>query len=198
MKWIGLTGGIGSGKSAASSCFSKLGVPVLDADKLAKKVVDIGTPGLALVVNEFGNEMLRHDQSLDREKLGKTVFSQPEKLQKLESIIHPLVQQEIRKARAELEGQGHLYAIYDVPLLYEKNLSGFDAVIVVDCSLQNRIERLQRRNQWPLNEIHQRINAQIPLAEKVQRANYVIDNNGDQQALERAVVELHKLLASRS
>lgn len=192
MRWLGLTGGIASGKSTVSSLLREAGIPVLDADQLAHQVVAKGTPGLKSVVEAFGEGILLEDQSLDRRKLGQLVFSHPERLRKLEEITHPLIQQETQLWRQNLEQQNVELAIYDIPLLFEtKSQDNFDAIIVVTCTLAQQKERLLARNQLTPAEIEARLSVQIPLPYKEEQADFVLRNNGEKASL---LVEFQRLM----
>jgi len=120
MKWFGLTGGIASGKSSVSQILKNEGFAVVDADAIAREVVEAGSPGLSAVKTHFGTEILKPDGSLDRKKLGQVVFGHPEKLLQLESILHPLVKQETLRQRNDHQAKGRDFVFYDVPLLFEK------------------------------------------------------------------------------
>lgn len=186
MLWIGLTGGIATGKSTVAKLFIKNGVPVIDADLIAHQVVGPGTPGLMAVVREFGLSILKPDQSLDRTKLGSVVFSHPERLRALEKIIHPEVQDEVQRQRARAEKNGSWLCVYDVPLLFERDLQDqFDGVIVVSCLPELQERRLKSRSHLSQQEAMNRIQSQMGLTEKMQRADWVIENNEGLDALER-------------
>lgn len=192
MRWIGLTGGIATGKSTVSGLFLGRGIPVIDADEIARRVVRKSSPGLQRVVQAFGPEVLGLDQELDRMKMGNLVFGRPEKLQLLESIIHPLVQEEVRRERQRLELEAvHSFAIYDVPLLYEKNLENqFDGVIVVGCSDQIQLDRLMARNHLSLEQAKLRIKSQMPLEKKKFMATWYLDNSGSLSDLQKQFDDL--------
>lgn len=192
MKWIGLTGGIACGKSTVSRILKENSLPVIDADEIAKEVVKPGSPGLRSVTELFGNEFLLPDGSLDRRKLGQFVFGNSERLRQLESVLHPLVQQETRRRRQALEKLGEPVAIYDIPLLFETHAQDqFDAVIVVTATPEQQKERLRMRNNWTDEEISRRIAAQMPLALKEQQADFVVHNDQDEAHLHK---ELRRLL----
>ncbi|WP_374075050.1 dephospho-CoA kinase [Bdellovibrio bacteriovorus] len=193
MKWIGLTGGIASGKSTVSRMLREHSIPVIDADEIAKEVVKAGSPGLKSVINAFGSEFLLADGSLDRRKLGQHVFGHPELLHRLEAILHPLVREETRRRRRVLEGMNETLAIYDVPLLFEtKAQDQFDGIVVVSATKEQQKERLRRRNKWTEDEIDMRIASQIPIQFKEQEADFVLHNNRDEQHL---LKEVDRLLA---
>lgn len=188
MLWIGLTGGIACGKSSVTRILRSKGLPVIDADELAREVVRSGTPGLAEVAQVFGPEAIGADGELNRKRIGELVFGHPEKLAQLEAIIHPRVRARQDEKRRELEARGERLAFYDVPLLFEKKMEPlFDRVVTVACTPELQIERLMARNSLSRPEAEVRIRAQIPIDEKVRRAHDVIWNNGDWAALELAV-----------
>jgi dephospho-CoA kinase len=185
---VGLTGGIGSGKSAVSALFVARGAALVDADVNARAVVATGTPGLAAVVEAFGSGILRADGELDREALGRIVFADPEKLATLNGIVHPLIGEESARQTAAAEASGAPVLIHDVPLLVENNLQGlYDAVVVVAASPETQLDRLTRLRGMAEPDARARIAAQAPLADKLAAATYVIDNDGPLEALEPQV-----------
>jgi dephospho-CoA kinase len=190
MKWIGLTGGLGTGKSTVAQILKSEGLPVLDADEIAKSVVRAGTPGLKSVIDHFGTEFLNSSGELDRQKMAQLVFSKPDTLLKLEAIIHPLVQAEVLRIRKDEEKKGMPMAFYDVPLLYEKNIKGFDAVVVVVAPPDVQMERLKKRNNWSEAEISNRLKNQLALDKKAAQADYVIVNDGSMEHLKKQVKDL--------
>ena len=191
MKWIGLTGSLGTGKSTVANILRELGCIVLDADRMAKDVTAAGTSGLKSVIQRFGNDFLKPNGELNREKLSQEVFANPKALADLEQIIHPLVKAEAAHQRKQAKTKGLEIVFYDVPLLFEKNISDFDDVVVVACSEEIQKQRIQARNQWSEIEMINRLRNQLPLAFKVKKADYVIENNGSLQDLK---VEVEKLL----
>jgi dephospho-CoA kinase len=175
---VGLTGGIGAGKSAVARTLAEHGAVVIDADQLAREVVEPGTPGLAQVVVEFGEEILQADGSLDRERLGAIVFSDPERLQRLNAIVHPLV----RERTAALIGAAPADAVVvqDIPLLVENGLAPmFALVIVVESPEQLRVERLMRDRGMSAEQVRNRLAAQASDEERRAVADVVIVNDGD-------------------
>jgi dephospho-CoA kinase len=173
---IGLTGGIGSGKSTVATRLAELGAIVIDADAQAREVVAVGTPGLRRVVERFGTDMLAPDGSLDRPKLGSVVFADPTALADLNAIVHPLVGERTAELMATAGTED--VVVYDVPLLAENNLQdGFDAVVVVEAPLATRLERLGRRG---LSEAdaRARIAAQATDKDRREVATFVLDNSG--------------------
>ena len=191
MKWIGLTGGIASGKSTAAKFFAESGIPVINADQLARDVTAVGSDGLKQVVSAFGSGILNEDKSLNRQKLGATVFSDPAKLVTLEKILHPLIGQKTREIRQKFSQAGVAFAIYDVPLLFEKKMEDqFDEIIVVFCNENLQRQRLSSRDGLSAGEIDLRLGAQIPLIEKIKRTRTIISNEGSLADLKKRVVEL--------
>jgi dephospho-CoA kinase len=177
MKWIGLTGGIASGKSTVAKILRDLGLPVVDADYLARLVTVPGSEGLLAVTKEFGSEILNEKGELDRSKLGQIVFSDEAKRLRLEKILHPLIQEQRAVERRALEKQGCELAFYDVPLLFEKNLeSEFDATVLVYAPEELQRARLRERDNLSDTQIEGRLQAQLPIDAKLKRASYVIFN----------------------
>lgn len=176
---LGLTGGIATGKSTISTYLSSKNIPVLDADKIARQVVEPGTPGLAEIVQYFGDDILQDNQTLNRKALGQIVFNDEQALQKLNEITHPRIQQMMMDQLAVLAQSNTPLVILDIPLLLENhNEAGADAVMLVAIPKQLQLERLMNRNHLTQAEAESRIAAQMPLAEKEQLADYIIDNSG--------------------
>lgn len=185
---VGLTGGIGSGKSAVSALFVQRGAVLVDADLNARAVVAKGTQGLAAVVAEFGPQVLRPDGELDREALGKIVFADRHKLARLNAIVHPLVAAESARQMAAAQASGAPVLIHDVPLLVENNLqAGYDAVVVVAATPETQLQRLTGPRGMTRPDAQARIDAQSPLADKLAAATYVIHNDGPIQELDAQV-----------
>jgi len=182
---IGLTGGIGSGKSTAAARFAELGALVIDADALAREVVAAGTPGLDRIIARFGDEVLRPDGSLDRPKLGRLVFGDPAALADLNAIVHPLVAE--RSAELMAAAGPDAVVVYDVPLLVENDLAaGFDAVVVVEAPLQLRLARLASRG-LAEDEARARIGRQASDEQRRAVATVLLDNSGSRAELGRQV-----------
>jgi dephospho-CoA kinase len=197
MKWIGLTGGIATGKSTVSRALSLRGIPVVDADVLAREAVRAGSAGFQQVVQAFGPNAVGLNGELDRQFLGAAVFSDPDKRRLLESIIHPRVRALMLTRKAELERQGAPLAFYDVPLLFEKNLAAeFDATVVVACDRPTQLARAMSRDNLSREEAERRLAAQMPIEEKVARADFVIDNNAGLDELEAAITAFLRQLPS--
>lgn len=192
MRVFGLTGGLASGKSSVAAQWRARGLPVIDADALARAVVAPGTPALAEIGAEFGAEVIQHGQ-LDRRRLGSLVFGHPERLRRLEAITHPRIQALRDQRLAELAAAGEPLACSEVPLLFEKGLEGeLRPIVVVSVPEPVQRERAQRRDGSSEADVSARLAAQLPLAEKARRADYVIDNRGSHEALLR---EADRILA---
>jgi dephospho-CoA kinase len=193
---IGLTGGIATGKSTVSSILASLGAEVIDADRISRQVTADGSPHLELIARVFGSTVLNPDGSLNRAKMAKVVFSDEDARRKLEAIIHPLVIDRIREVLARLSDDakkdGRLrIAVLDIPLLFEsgaENLADETWVVYVDRETQ--VRRLMEREGYVRDDADSRIDAQMPLSEKVKRATEVIDNQDDLMATRRRVEEL--------
>ncbi|MBC7420477.1 MAG: dephospho-CoA kinase [Bdellovibrio sp.] len=195
MKWIGLTGGIATGKSTAKKLIEGLGIPVIDADLISHQVTAAGAEGLRQVVFHFGNEILNPDQSLNRKKLGSIIFADIDHRLKLENILHPLIQAKVQKLKMQYQAAGHQICFYDVPLLFEKNLEKlFDRVVLIWCDRQEQLTRLMLRNQFSPEEAELRINSQTLMCEKVRHAHYCVDNSTDLDSLEIQINYLIKTL----
>ena len=183
---VGLTGGIGAGKSEVSRCLADLGALVVDADALAREVVAPGTPGLAEVVAAFGPEVLAADGSLDRPALARRVFADPPARQRLEGIIHPRVR--ARTAQLVAAAPADAVVVNDVPLLVEAGLAGaFDLVLVVLAPEQVRLERLTAGRGMPVQEARSRIAAQASDEQRRAVADVVIVNDGSVRRLRERV-----------
>jgi dephospho-CoA kinase len=202
---VGLTGGIGSGKSEASRRLAAHGAVLIDADVAARAVVVPGTPGLAQIVRAFGAGVLGPDGALDRERLGQIVFADPDKRTQLNEIVHPLVRRWMadaeRAAVAAAPPPGPI-VVHDVPLLAEsRGKGGFDQVIVVDVPPETQVERLVGRRGMSPDAARARMAAQASREQRLAVADIVIDNSGTLSDLDRAVTtvwgDLEHLLASR-
>src|SRR5688500_7506339 len=178
MRQVALTGGIATGKSYCLGRFEAMGVPVIDADRLARLAVAPGSPGLAAVVQRFGNSVLRDDGTLDRSALAAIVFADRAARADLEAIVHPDVYRRIREWFARLP-PGTAVAIADIPLLYETGHEHeFDGTIVCACAPDEQLRRLVVRDGLSEEEARARLAAQWPIDEKVKRADYVIRTDG--------------------
>lgn len=186
---VGLTGGIGSGKSTVSAALAELGAVVIDADLVAREVVARGTPGLAAVVAEFGPEVLTADGDLDRPALGAVVFADDAARKRLEAIVHPLVHE--RVAAIEADAAPDAVVVHDIPLLTETGRAGsFDAVVVVDVPTEVQVERLVRDRGMTEADARARIAAQATREDRIAVATHVIDNTGTLDDLRARVAEV--------
>jgi dephospho-CoA kinase len=192
---IALTGGIATGKSHVRARFEALGVPTTDADTFARAVVAAGTAGLAEVVRAFGPCVLDPSGALDRKKLGAIVFADPKRRKELEDIVHPAVRRASEAWYAHLD-PATPFAIFDIPLLYETGRErDFDAVVVVACAPATQLRRVIERDRLSEAEARQRMAAQLPIDEKVRRADYVIRTDASFEDTDRQVREVFDRLS---
>jgi dephospho-CoA kinase len=197
---VALTGGIATGKSHVRAVIERLGVPTIDADTLARDAVAPGSPGLAAVVRRFGPSFLDTSGALNRRALADVVFRDPDARKDLEEIIHPDVRRRMGDWFASLEMATHPFAVADIPLLYETQRQGdFDAVSVAACQPDTQLRRLMTRDSLSEADARQRVAAQLPIDEKVRRADFVIRTDGthaETEADTRQVVA--RIMARRS
>jgi dephospho-CoA kinase len=185
VRLVGLTGGIATGKSTFAALLRRRGVPVVDADALARSAVEPGTEGLAEIARAFGPEAIGPDGALDRRRMASIVFADPGARRRLEAIVHPAVRRLLREETARLAAQGHALAFYDVPLLFEVGLEGeLDAVVVVWAPRAVQRERLVRRDGLDPAEAEARLAAQMDVEVKAARADFVVENGGALGALD--------------
>lgn len=190
MKWIGLTGGIASGKSTVANIFRELGVPVVDADQLAHRALERKRKEIAA---EFGADVLDSEGQVNRSRLGELVFTNPKKLKVLESMVHPLVKQMALEKKELFSQGGHPMAVYDVPLLFESSMQSlFDEVILVYVPEAVSLERLMKRNHLDAEQARVRISSQMNIEEKKKLANVVFDNQGDREQLKDQVQQYYQ------
>lgn len=193
---IGLTGGIGCGKSTVTRLFTQLNVPVIDADDIAHQLVAVGQPALKLIQQQLGAASLNADGSLNRHYIRDLVFNDAAQKQKLEAILHPLVYQTIMAQLAVLDAP---YCILSIPLLFETNKADFvDRVLVVDCPEEIQIERVQKRDHLTIERIQSIIDTQVSRAFRTAHAHDVIDNTKTTTELAQQVEKLHNLYLSLS
>ena len=187
---VGLTGGIGSGKSAAANFFVELGVDLIDADDLAKNVLNKNSKGYELFINEFGEQYLDNDKNIDRDLLRKTIFNDSDKKNKLENIIHPQVRFGIEEFIKTSKSD---YCIVVVPLIYEtRSSSYYDRILVIDCDEEIQINRSAIRDNTENKEIKKIISKQASREERLSIADDVILNNRTLDSLKEEVINLHK------
>ncbi|MCM3354153.1 dephospho-CoA kinase [Bacillus halotolerans] len=190
---IGLTGGIASGKSTVANMLIDKGITVIDADIIAKQAVEKGMPAYRQIIDEFGEDILLENGDIDRRKLGALVFTNEQKRLALNSIVHPAVREEMLKRRNESIANQETFVVLDIPLLFESKLESLvDKIIVVSVTKELQLERLTKRNQLTEEEALSRIRSQIPLEEKVSRADNVIDNS---RTLEETKQQLEEILS---
>ncbi|MFA1821265.1 dephospho-CoA kinase [Virgibacillus oceani] len=176
---IGLTGSIASGKSTVSLMFDEFSIPVIDADKLSREVVEPSEKAYKEIVAAFGEQILQEDQTLDRDKIGQIVFADEEKRRTLNQIVHPAVREKMLSKRDAYVKNGEKCVVLDIPLLFESKLTHFvDKTVVVYVDESVQLKRLTERNGYTEKEAMQRIRSQITVKEKADMADEVIDNNG--------------------
>ena len=194
---VGLTGGIGAGKSEVSGRLAAQGAILIDADAVARQVVEPGTDGLAAVVAEFGDRVLKLDGYLDRERLGEVVFADPARLARLNEIIHPLVGQ--RMVELEKEAGADAIIVHDVPLIAENQLAAaYDLVVVVDAPEHEQLERLIRHRRLSQEQAEARMAAQVSRDQRLAIADLVVDNSSSLTELDRQVGDLWGELRRRA
>mgnify|MGYP003447644128 FL=1 len=178
-KIIGLTGGIASGKSTVSNWLLSQGYPVVDADIAARKVVEPGMPALEKIRKAFGDDVLLPDGTLDRKRLGSIIFANEEKRQTLNAIVHPAVREWMRQETERAFGEGASIVIMDIPLLFESKLTHMvEETILVYVTKETQLKRLMERDGYMEADALARIHAQMPIDEKKELADYIVDNNG--------------------
>jgi len=192
---VGLTGGLATGKSTVSDILRRLGCIVLDADVLAREVVEPGQPALATIAQEFGADVLQADGTLDRKRLGAIVFADPPRRRRLEAITHPAIRDRYLARLAELEGQGFEgVVVWDAPVMIESGgYKHVDRLVVVITDAATQRARALARD-GDRADVERRIASQMPLADKAALADHVIDNSGDRAATEARTREVHAAL----
>ena len=193
---VGLTGGIGCGKSTVARIFANLNIPVFDADEIAHRLVEKGQPALAQIQQEFGTAILNPDGSLNRQNLREIIFSDLKQKQKLESILHPLI---YKTLQTELEQLVAPYCIISIPLLFETDMTHFvDRILVIDCPVETQIERVKIRDNLTIERIQSIIDNQVSRAYRKAKAEDLIDNSTTDYRLAEQVKKLHNLYFSLS
>ena len=193
---VGLTGGIATGKSTVSDMLRRLGAEVIDADQLAREVVQPGEPALRDIVREFGPEVLQPDGTLDRKKLGAVVFGDTPRRKRLEAITHPAIRERFLARLAALERAGFTGLVFfDAPVMIESgNYRNMDRLVVVYTDEATQRARLMGRDAMPAAEAGRRMATQMPVIDKAKLADHVIDNSGDRAATEARTREVYEAL----
>jgi dephospho-CoA kinase len=196
----GLTGGIASGKSTVSEMFRQAGAVIIDADIIAREVVEPGMPAWGSIVKTFGRGVIAPDGGIDRTRLGEIVFNNSRLRKALEHIVHPRVRDEVRVRMKSLERRSPgAVVIHDIPLLFESGMTeGLAEIVVVYVPLQTQLDRLMIRDGLSEADARLRIAAQMPLEEKRNRADVVIDNRGDRRRTREQVVRIYRRFALRA
>ncbi|MGM8366267.1 dephospho-CoA kinase [Virgibacillus sp. W0181] len=188
---IGLTGSIATGKSTISAMIAELGIPIVDADKIARDVVKPGERAYEKIVTTFGENMLNEDKTINRKKLGRIVFANEENRTKLNEIIHPEIRKEMLQQRDTLIAGGEPCIVMDIPLLFESKLMHFvDKIIVVYVDESTQLARLMKRDQSSAEEAQERIQAQIPVSKKANLADAIIDNSQTKKSSQDQLISL--------
>lgn len=189
---IGLTGGIASGKSTVAKMFIARGITVIDADVEARLAVEKGEKAYREIIATFGEEILQADGTINRALLGEIIFHDEKKRSLLNKIVHPVVRERMNQKKLEAESRGEKIVVLDIPLLFEgRNTTEFDKIVLVYVDEQTQLERLMKRNDLSEEAALARIQSQMPLAEKKQLADEVIDNNG---SIKNTEIQVHALL----
>ncbi len=189
---IGLTGSIASGKSTVSHMLKELGYPIVDADLVARQVVEPGSETLQKINEAFDASVILPDGTLDRKKVGDLIFNDPESRKRLNDIIHPAIRKEMLRQRAAYVAEGHQVVIMDIPLLFESQLQHLaDKILVVSVTEENQLKRLIKRNGLSENEAAARISSQLPMTIKEAGADAIIYNNG---TIEETKWQLNRIL----
>ena len=196
---VALTGNIGAGKSTVAELFRGWGATIIDSDQLVREAQMPGQPALLEVAGRFGRQVIRPDGTLDRAKLRATVLADPKALEALNAIMHPEVHRRRRELLAQARERGDRIVVSDIPLLFEAaDPSEFDAVVLVDAAEPIRRQRLRQSRSLPDHELDRFMAAQLPADSKRPRSDYVIENEGDHQALERSAASVWEALLARA
>lgn len=188
---VAITGGVGSGKSTVTRMFQELGAAVLDADQVARSVVEPGQPAWEELRRTWGSEFFHEDGTLDRAQVAHRVFADPEARRQLNAIIHPWIGREIKARLADLERQGVDLVLVEVPLLFEAGLEkAYERVIVVYAKEEDQVRRLQGRDRRETGEVQGMLKSQWPLKDKLARADYTVDNCGSLVSTRRQVKKI--------
>ncbi|WP_126425556.1 dephospho-CoA kinase [Brevibacillus marinus] len=188
---LGLTGGIACGKSTVSGMLRERGITVIDADQIARQVVEPGMPAYEAIVRHFGTDILLPDRSINRKKLGSIVFSDESERQVLNALVHPEVRKVMREQAEAAERAGEKIVFMDIPLLFESKLQHMvDKIVVVYVPAEIQLQRLMERDELDLEQATKRLRAQLPIEWKKEQADYLIDNQGTREETEQQVERL--------
>jgi len=176
---VGLTGGIASGKSTVANMIRNLGIAVIDADVIAREVVEVGQEAYYKIIETFGDGILQEDRTINRAELGAIIFNNEDKRKALNNIVHPAVRAKMNELKTEYIKKGEKVIVLDIPLLFESKLTHLvEKIIVVYVDREVQVKRLMERNGLTLEEAEARIHSQMPLSEKIPLADAVLNNNG--------------------
>ena len=197
---VGLTGGMGSGKSLAASYFKALGAQIIDADRISRELVAPGKPAWKEIIEEFGSNVLNPDQTLNRKQIAAIVFNDESKRKKLEDIIHlRVIVEERRLYEKYRQKNSRVLAVIDAALLIESgNYKNVDKVVVVQCGKEEQIRRVMERDGTARSEVENRLHSQMPLEEKVVFGDYILRNDDTRESLKSQVGELYRNLRGRA
>ncbi|WP_421616954.1 dephospho-CoA kinase [Brevibacillus sp. TJ4] len=188
---IGLTGGIATGKSTVTGMLRERGIPVIDADQIAREVVEPGKPAYAAIVQHFGREVLQPDETLDRKRLGEIVFSDESQRQKLNAIVHPEVRRVMLEEAKAAEQNGAPIVFMDIPLLFESKLQYMvEKIAVVYAPPDMQLARMMERDELEEEQAVKRLRAQFPIDQKKQEADFLIDNSRTREETEKQVEDM--------
>ncbi|XP_017042685.1 dephospho-CoA kinase [Drosophila ficusphila] len=193
---VAVTGGIASGKSTVSKVFERQGIPVIDADKIAREIVEPGQPCWQQIREIFGDEVLLPSKEINRAVLGKMIFEDKELRGKLNKITHPTIHRKIFWQVCKLLVTGHAWIVLDLPLLFETGIlmDFIHKIICVTCDSDKQLERLIARNELSEPEARHRVEAQMPLDKKCEKSHFVIDNNGSVEEAESSAMSIYNLM----
>lgn len=195
MRRIGLTGNIAGGKSTVAAIWRRMGAPVIDADDLARRAVEPGSPALREIARIFGDGVLDESGGLDRDRMRDVVFRDPDARRRLEAIVHPRIARLRDEEERRLAREGEHVVVHEIPLLFEVGIEDeFDTIVFVDAPADVRLERLVRDRGLDPDDAQRMIDAQMPAAVKRERADIVIENDGDMQTLERTAAAVWRRL----
>jgi dephospho-CoA kinase len=188
---IGLTGGIATGKSTVTAMLRERGIPVIDADQIAREVVEPGKPAYEAIVEHFGRDILHPDETLDRKRLGEIVFSDESERQKLNAIVHPEVRRVMLEEAKAAEQKGAPIVFMDIPLLFESKLQYMvEKIAVVYAPPEMQLARMMERDELEEEQARKRLRAQFPIEQKKQEADFLIDNSRTREETEQQVEEM--------